>query len=440
MYRVWTFGDYTHEIAITCVGRIEKKWKKEDGSVIKAEPSSVKKNYPLELKEMKNTIKQIETMITVQRNRIDLMFRSNRTMKIEHFNKYYFEHPLMTLFARNLIWVFHFDDKVESAIFVENKWLKENSESIDITDAREVSLWHPVFSDVQGIENWRAFIIEREIKQPLKQAFRELYILTEAELRTKSYSNRMAAHILKQHQFSALAKIRDWTYSLLGTYDDGRGGDVASLKIPAFNITAEYWINEVANDNGYNDAGIWIYVATDQVRFVNSTTQEVIDLVDVPPIVLSEVMRDCDLFVGVASVGNDPIWRDSGATPGERDYWQSYSFGDLSEIAKTRKSILEKLLPKLKIAKVSEIKDKFLVVKGKLRTYKIHIGSTNILMEPNDEYLCIVPDRSQKDNIGDLFIPFDGDAALSVIISKAFLLFDDDKIKDETITRQIERK
>ena len=48
---------------------------------------------------------------------------------------------------------------------------------------------------------------------------------------------------------------------------------------------------------------------------------------DVPPLAFSEVMRDVDLFVGVASVGNDPNWQDGGNRFG--DYWQQYSFGDL---------------------------------------------------------------------------------------------------------------
>ena len=144
--------------------------------------------------------------------------------------------------------------------------------------------------------------------------------------------------------------------------------------------------------------------------------------------------------MGVASVGNDPTWADNGGLPNHRNYWQSYSFGDLSEVAKTRKSVLEMLLPRLKIAKVSHIDGNFLVVKGKLRTYKIHIGSTNILMLPNDQYLCIVPDRSQKDVTGKLFIPFEGDNGLSVVLSKAMLLMDDDKITDSTITSQIGRK
>jgi hypothetical protein len=199
----------------------------------------------------------------------------------------------------------------------------------------------------------------------------------------------------------------------------------------------EYWINEVAVDGAYNDTGIWNYVATDQVRFVSETTQEPVELSTVPLVPFSEAMRDIDLFVGVASVGNDPAWRDSGGVPAFRDYWESYSFGELSEVAKTRKEILTGLLPRLKIKDVASVKDKFLVVRGKLRTYKIHIGSTNILMEPNDQYLCIVPDRSKNPVAEKVFLPFEGDNGLSVILSKAFLLADDDKITDPTITSQI---
>jgi len=36
-----------------------------------------------------------------------------------------------------------------------------------------------------------------------------------------------------------------------------------------------------------------------------------------------------------------------------------------------------------------------------------------------------------------VFLPFEGDSMLSIILSKAFLLAEDAKIKDETIVRQI---
>ncbi|MDR6197700.1 hypothetical protein [Siphonobacter sp. SORGH_AS_0500] len=61
------------------------------------------------------------------------------------------------------------------------------------------------------------------------------------------------------------------------------------------------------------------------------------------------------------------------------------------------------------------------------------------MMEPNDQYLCIVQDRTQKDPANGVFIPFERDEGLSMILSKALLLADDHKIKDEMILSQINR-
>ena len=162
-------------------------------------------------------------------------------------------------------------------------------------------------------------------------------------------------------------------------------------------------------------------------------------LSEVPPLVFSEIMRDVDLFVGVASVGNDMNWTDAGPQQRFRDYWQCYSFGELSAPAQTRRDVLDRLLPRLKIADRCTLSDRFLVVRGDKRTYKIHLGSGNILMEPNDQYLCIVPDSRSRTSERDLFLPFEGDNVLSIIVSKAVLLADDTKITDPTIVSQIKR-
>ena len=159
---------------------------------------------------------------------------------------------------------------------------------------------------------------------------------------------------------------------------------------------------------------------------------------DVPPLVLSEILRDVDLFVGVTSVGNDPNWADGGLGADHGDYWSRFGFGELGESAQMRKELLEGLLPRLKIHKQCRLESRYLIVEGKVRTYKIHLGSGNILMEPNDQYLCIVkaPSRTQSDKV---FLPFEGDGKMAVILSKAFLLAADDKIKDGTILSQIKR-
>ena len=147
----------------------------------------------------------------------------------------------------------------------------------------------------------------------------------------------------------------------------------------------------------------------------------------------SELMRD-NLFVGVTSIGSDPDWA-ARADAQFGEYWNEAAFGALSEAGKTRAAVLEDLLPGLGIASRCRLEERYLVVEGKLSTYRIHLGSANVQMEPSKQYLCIVRDRaSPRKNVR---LPFDGDETLSLIVSKAFMLADDDKIKDPSIRSQI---
>lgn len=56
-----------------------------------------------------------------------------------------------------------------------------------------------------------------------------------------------------------------------------------------------------------------------------------------------------------------------------------------------------------------------------------------------DQYLCIVQARGSGADAADkVFLPFEGDSTLSLVLSKAFLLAADKKITDPSITRQIQ--
>jgi hypothetical protein len=433
------FEDYTATLELTGIGKSTLRWVKKDNTEQKSVPKMVKDKFADKLKKLKAKQKLIDETTSVQKERFDRMLRSNRKMTIEYFVEKYVNHGLISFIINKVIFSFSNDSESQSAIYVNKQWVRLDKKILYIENYTFVTLWHPVNSTTDEVKEWRKFLMDSQIQQPFKQAYREIYLLTEAEVNTRTYSNRMASHILKQHQYVTLAKGRNWKAKLIGAWDGG-DQDTAQLYLPEFNLKVEYWIHALNVDNEYNETGIWNYVTTDQVRFVNAETNQLLELINVPPIAFSEAMRDVDLFVGVASVGNDPTWSDSGGLTTYRDYWQSYSFGNLSEIAKNRKEILTGLIPRLKIAPVTSIDDRFVVVKGRLRTYKIHIGSTNILMEPNNQYLCIVADRSKTNKTEHLFLPFDGDNGLSVIISKAILLADDDKITDTTITSQINRR
>ncbi|WP_223649766.1 DUF4132 domain-containing protein [Hymenobacter psoromatis] len=428
-------GEYAATLSLA-EGKAELHWTKA-GKPLKAAPAALKSTHAAELKELKATQLQLQQTYTAQRERLDRSFIEERYLAWPWFEQYYLAPGLLRELAQPLIWRLHrADGSWQDAVLRANQWQSALEQPVlPPTADTFLQLWHPVLVPAAEALAWRKLLESQQLRQPLKQAFREVYLLTPPEERTRTYSNRMAAHILKQHQFSTLAKMRGWRYSLMGAYDKGYESDQASLALPG-GLRAEYWVSEVNADGAWNDTGIWNYVSTDQLRFVRGEAP--VPLPEISPLVFSEVMRDVDLFVGVASVGNDPLWRDNGGLAQYRNYWESYSFGELSEVAKTRRLALERLVPRLKIGKVSHLTDRFLVVKGHLHTYKIHLGSGNILMEPNDQYLCIVPDRSTK-AVGapEVFLPFEGDTVLSIILSKALLLMDDDKITDETIIRQL---
>ena len=110
----------------------------------------------------------------------------------------------------------------------------------------------------------------------------------------------------------------------------------------------------------------------------------------------------------------------------------------LTATAEVRRDVLATLLPKLKVADRVELGDRFVRVRGTKATYKVHLGSANILIEPDDRYLCIVPASNGRTKR--VMLPFEGDEVLTVMLSKVLMLAADDKITDPTILRQIDRR
>ena len=451
-----TLGDYKAELMVTG-SDASLNWFDEKGKQLKSVPVKVKSDHKEELKELQQSLKDIQSMLPAQRDRIDALFLAQKTWSIHDWRERYHDHPLVGTIAQRLIWLVD----GTPALFVGGEPTDVAGKSIVHGKTAEIALWHPVGRPIEEIVAWRRRLETLQITQPFKQAHREVYLLTDAERNTNTYSNRYAAHVIRQHQFNALCAARRWKNKLRLCVDDYF--PPATRELPLWGLRAEFWIEGLGDGFGVdtNDSGVYLRLTTDQVRFYrdaastnmahaggggygsNATgpgTDNINDpltLDQIPPLVFSEIMRDVDLFVGVASIGNDPTWQDGGPEGRFRDYWQGYSFGALSGTATTRKEVLERLVPRLKIASRCSFSERFLVVRGDKRTYKIHLGSGNILMEPNDQYLCIVPDAKARASQDDMYLPFEGDNVLSIIISKALLLADDTKIKDPTITRQI---
>jgi hypothetical protein len=462
------FGECAATATLTSTGDITVAWFGANGKPVKSPPAAVKKEFAAELKAFKADVDAAGKMLTAQKARFDGFYLPERTWTYRVWEERFRGHPILGNIARRLIW--HFaeanDGRKAQGIWSEARggFVDARGEAIEwLGDDTEVRLWHPIGFAVEDVLAWRNYVQNNGIVQPFKQAYREVYLLTEAELRTGTYSNRFAGHILKQHQMQSLAALRGWRSKLRMLVDDVY--PPATREIGELGLRAEFWIEGAGDNYGTDttDSGAYLYLTTDQVRFYRVGAPEnyahaggggysgdawgrqaepsaPLPLTEAPALAFSEIMRDVDLFVGVCSVGNDPSWQDGGPRGLHQDYWASYSFGELSATAQTRHAVLERLLPRLKIAERCSLTDRFLIVRGDLRTYKIHLGSANILMEPNDQYLCIVQDRSAGRSVDSSpFLPFEGDQRLALILSKAFLLADDRRITDQTITRQIAR-
>jgi len=153
----------------------------------------------------------------------------------------------------------------------------------------------------------------------------------------------------------------------------------------------------------------------EEVQFFDRKTFKPILIDDVPDLVFTEVMRDIDLVVSVAHIGDvDPE--------------ASHSTIEM------RKAIVEFncILFKLKNVKFSE---NHVLIKGERAEYSIHLGS-GLIHQKAGSAINVLPVHSQ--HRGRVFLPFiDDDPKTAEIMAKVILFAQDEKIKDVFILEQI---
>ena len=439
-------GEYTGVLTVAGLTKVDLVWKKGDDKEQKSVPAAIKDKYKDEIKELKDIQKDIKKVLSGQVESLQALYlRSPKRVQIEfgEFNENYLNHPILGLICRDLIWEFiSKSGKSKLAIFSDGKIVDVNCNPICNEDIESVQLWHPIASKSEEVAQWQSYILENEISQPFKQAFREIYRLPEDNKEQKQVDD-FAGHMLFPNVLHAVATGKKWKQIRGGAWDGG--SEIEATKIYKDHSIMAYFDIEPDEEAGPELSGMHYVVRSEKLSFKEPNSDidykdyseqdkyylgETILLSKVPPIIYSETMRDIDIFVSSANVFHQKNWDN----PNSRNQWIKECFGALTESGLIRKQVLSELAPKLAIHNKLKIDDRFLFVEGKLKTYKIHIGSACILMEPDDKYLCIVKSQNKTKK---MFLPFEGDGILSEVLSKAMLLAADDKIKDETISSQI---
>jgi hypothetical protein len=273
-------------------------------------------------------------------------------------------------------------------------------------------LVHPYDLYVEGtLSAWQKRVVRDKLVQPFKQVFRELYVLTPAEMATGTFSNRFASHAVSRPTAWRLFESRDW-----------RIRSISGMSIPtkvSGGLRAAFPFDTSTHGAIVTTGRIFFSIDDAPLTWDWQSHQfltEPLPLEDVPPLFFSEVMRDADLVTAVA---------------------QSEGGGQISaESYAARGAVVATLIEDLGLPGV-RVDGHFAHVTGKRAKYRVHLGNAAIHIDPGN-YLCIVPDRTlkQKETI---YLPFaaEGDRKVSEVISKIMLLLNDDKITDPTILRQL---
>lgn len=248
---------------------------------------------------------------------------------------------------------------------------------------------------------WQRACFHRHIRQPFKQVFRELYVPTAAELNGAKRSERYAGHQIQRGQATALFGSRGWVVdresaAIRTFHDEGITAHVEALGV---------WGTPAEVEDPTIDA----------VSFAPVGSWEPIALRDVAARLFSETMRDVDLVVSVAHAGGvDP---EASASTVEM-----------------RGALVRETADMLTLDNI-ELTEHHVLVRGKLGSYSVHLGSGTVHRRPGNA-LCIIPVGAQQR--GRLFLPFvDDDPRTAEVVSKVVMLARDDSIKDPTILEQL---
>ena len=312
-------------------------------------------------------------------------------------------HPLLAPQLRRLVLL---GDGIAGYPIADGRALLDQAGHEQAIGASEVlRIAHPVDLLAAGAEAWHEWqrdAFRREIVQPFKQVFRELYPPTAQELADGTFSRRYAGHQVGPRQALALLGGRGWVMrpeeGVRRTFHDLR-------------LSAELWFLESFLSPAEVEG-----LTLEAVRFTRSTgDRELVAVGDVPPRAFSEVMRDLDLVVSVAHAGGvDP---EASASTVEM-----------------RSTLVEETCRLLEVPNV-RIDGPRAVIDGSLAEYSVHLGSAVAHRRPGGA-LFIVPIHSQQR--GRLFLPFaDDDPKTAEVLAKVLLLARDKDIRDPSILDQI---
>ena len=348
---------------------------------LKSIPDKYKKNKEVE------ALKDNKTYLTKQYSRTRLSLEQamlSQTLFTAAELAKILEHPVVKAMLSKLV-LFNPETQA-SGFWQDGKLLSAEGTLTPLKAADKLLIAHPshLFYAVQW-DLYQKYLFDKELKQPFKQVFRELYVPTKDELETSNRSERYQGHQVQPQKTVALLRSRGWTVN----YEEG--------------------LQRVYHKEGFRAT---IYAAADwytpsdveaptleYVVFYNLKDGKEVPMKEINPVIFSEVMRDVDLVVSVAHVG--------GVDP------------EASHSTMQMRGALARESARLFKLDNVEVKERYILVKTEHGDYSLHLGSG--MISKSGLQINVVAVQSQ--HRGRVFLPFvDDDPKTAEIISKMKLL------------------
>ncbi|NNN20459.1 MAG: DUF4132 domain-containing protein [Acidimicrobiales bacterium] len=393
--------------------------------------------------ELKVLVEDFSKAAASERNRLESLLVSLRKWSIYDFHQRCVMGPLTSWFSIRLLWEVNalngdsfigLPSRDGAGIFVTPNGIREVQDGF-------VRIWHPVESDISEVRELRQMMTSLNVRQPIRQVWREVFLPDKVEIDTELYSNRFAGHIINFRQFYALARMRKWSGGFLsGSWD---GGQVSTtIKVfPEFGVQAEWSLAmlDVDDKNLIQDL-----CTTSRVVFmpIDDHSRSPLPISGIPKVVFSETFRDLSLFVTICNVATDPIWLERFANVSQlSQYWETISHGRLDEVVTQRSELISFLITRGEFDDRIKLSGRHVMASGSFGTYFIDLLTANVRMDPPGKWISLnTTGLKKKQDLWEgnwLATPIDDDEILNQILFRSHLLANDHQITDRSILRQI---
>ncbi|KXV33045.1 hypothetical protein AD940_13930 [Gluconobacter thailandicus] len=414
--------------------------------------------------------KMLTADMSIHRLRLERSWLTGQTWLYSVFQERWLSHPVLGWLARRQIWLAaEPDGTVFTCLFGNNGEVydPDGNRHLPLKAGVLLSLWHPLHGegkDADGksiVARWRATLERLKISQPIRQAWRETYTLTQAERESSPASYRYAGRILNQAQVVEVGRKRGWRIRNLSPHIPSSESAPWTFGLPAHGIYAEIRTGGVGiNGLGYS-VGTFVHVITDRIRFCVlkdrgnwlydggrklTEMKTPLRLGDISQVVFSEIMRDVDLMVSTAAsnLSFDPetissipdlgVWRRQSGLANISISNESH-FGGL---AQSRREAIVSLLPSFKAGNAISVDGNYVFINGVRHNYKINIGTGDVMVIPYNRHLVLRSDigKFPYDENSD-YRPLHDDDQLDLILNRITMLLKDNRIRDQDILAQL---